>query len=120
MLIYLRKPIHSWCLQLHKKGLVAAAREMGLATLRLQHGQELRHVVQGLGIEGVVDPAAFLAVPYETGIFEAFEMKGEARLSAIEQISQVTHTLLAIPQTIHNLQACFICQGVKPAGNVLG
>ena len=93
---------------------------MRLATLRLQHSQELCHVVQGLGIEGVVYPAAFLAVQYETGIFEAFEMKRETRLSGVELAGQVTHALLAIPQTVHNLQTCFIRQGVKTAGNLLG
>ena len=59
-------------------------------------------------VQGIVDPPAIRAITNEAGLFQYFEMEAEPRLGRLQGIRELTDTLLAVSQSIEDLQARLI------------
>jgi hypothetical protein len=67
--------------------------------------QPLLQLLQGIGLEPVIDPTALLAIHEEATLLQDFEMEGQLRLGQAQIGCEITNAALAASQDFDQLEA---------------
>src|SRR3989454_6429382 len=85
------------------------------------HGLRVcRDLVQCLTLEAVEHPASLSPITDQPGVLQHLEMKRESRLGDAEHLLELADAALLMRQHFDDLDAGFIREGMKPAGDLRG
>src|SRR5437762_2091545 len=82
--------------------------------------EKLPHLVHGLPVQAVVDPATVPTVCDDPRVLQGLEMKREPGLGRLERAGQLADTPLTMREHLHDLEPSLVGERVKPGANLGG
>ena len=83
---------------------------------RFEVGHKAAQLDESVGVERVIDPAAFLSVGDEAGVLENLQMKRESGLSGVESVLELADAPLTVDEHLDDRHACFVGECVTECG----
>lgn len=82
----------------------------------LQPFHDFRQRFDPFGIQRVIHPSAFRTIIDQTRFFEHSKMEGQSRLTSVEHLGQLTHTLLTVFELFQDAETSGLRQRVEQTG----
>src|SRR5215217_5823129 len=106
-------------LSLNESGSAAAGLPLRGRWWRRQRLDCLGQLVQGVGVESVVHPAALPPVGYQIGILQDFQVEGEPRLRRVQSVGEIADAPLSEAKPLQDGEAGAVRKRVKQLHGLL-